>query len=355
MPLFIPFDPDEGLENEIDAKGDLLVGIGADDADNLPVGADGEVLIADSSEPTGVRWGIGELATQAELDAHLADATDAHAASAISFSDPDFAADDVEDAIVELNDEVIKKAVIDAKGDLIVGAGNDIPDRLPVGEDGLFLAADSTEPLGVKWAAGGGGGGGTSDHGALVGLGDDDHPQYHNEERGDLRYWQLSTDLATQAELDAVEATIPTTASDVPIVDAAGDFDATDVEGALAELQADAEADAAALAAHLADATDAHDASAISILDAAGDFTADNVEDALAELQADAEADATALADHLADATDAHDASAISIADAGAYYTGTDVEAALQEIGAGGIGGGGGGVGDKLALYVFTR
>lgn len=48
-----------------------------------------------------------------------------------------------------------------------------------------------------------GGGGGVSDHGALAGLADDDHPQYHNNTRGDARYWQLSTDLATQAELDA--------------------------------------------------------------------------------------------------------------------------------------------------------
>jgi hypothetical protein len=42
---------------------------------------------------------------------------------------------------------------------------------------------------------------------------------------------------------------------------------------------------AGGLAAHLADATDAHDASAISLLDTAGDFAATNVEDALAELQ----------------------------------------------------------------------
>lgn len=34
----------------------------------------------------------------------------------------------------------------------------------------------------------------------------------------------------------------------------------------------------------------------------------------------------------------------VSIADAGGYYSSTDVEGALQEIGAGGIGGGGGGV-----------
>lgn len=62
-----------------------------------------------------------------------------------------------------------------------------------------------------------------------------------------------------------------------------------------------------------------------------------------AESTARASGDATQaanLAAHLADATDAHDASAVSIVDAGSFYTGTDVEAALQELG-GSIGGGG--------------
>jgi len=44
------------------------------------------------------------------------------------------------------------------------------------------------------------------------------------------------------------------------------------------------------IAGHIADASDAHGASAISILDTAGDFTATDVEGALAELQTDAEA-----------------------------------------------------------------
>lgn len=42
---------------------------------------------------------------------------------------------------------------------------------------------------------------------------------------------------------------------------------------------------AATLAAHLSDTADAHDASAISVLDTAGNFTATDVEAALAELQ----------------------------------------------------------------------
>lgn len=48
---------------------------------------------------------------------------------------------------------------------------------------------------------------GVTDHGALTGLGDDDHPQYLLTAEGDARYWALTTDLATQAELDAEAAT----------------------------------------------------------------------------------------------------------------------------------------------------
>src|SRR4030095_1064861 len=39
-----------------------------------------------------------------------------------------------------------------------------------------------------------------------------------------------------------------------------------------------------------------------------------------------------ALADHLADTTDAHDASAISVLDTGSNFTGSDVEAVLAEL-----------------------
>lgn len=42
-------------------------------------------------------------------------------------------------------------------------------------------------------ALGGGGGGGVTDHGALTGLGDDGHTQYHNDTRGDVRYYTKAT------------------------------------------------------------------------------------------------------------------------------------------------------------------
>ena len=52
------------------------------------------------------------------------------------------------------------------------------------------------------------------------------------------------------------------------------------------------------VATHTGDATDAHDASAISILDTAADFTATDVEGALAELQSDNEAHVAAADPH---------------------------------------------------------
>jgi len=49
--------------------------------------------------------------------------------------------------------EVLKKAVVDAKGDLIVATAADTPARLAVGTNNHVLTADSAAASGVKWAA----------------------------------------------------------------------------------------------------------------------------------------------------------------------------------------------------------
>lgn len=62
--------------------------------------------------------------------------------------------------------------------------------------DGRYLRIDGDQGLTPEqqaWAqhnsnTGPGGPGGASDHGALTGLADDDHPQYHTDARGDARY-----------------------------------------------------------------------------------------------------------------------------------------------------------------------
>ena len=54
----------------------------------------------------------------------------------------------------------------------------------------------STAAASLTAFGGGGGGGGVTDHGALTGLADDDHTQYHNDTRGDARYARRSNNLS---------------------------------------------------------------------------------------------------------------------------------------------------------------
>ena len=68
----------------------------------------------------------------------------------------------------------------------------------------------------VAAVSGGGGGGGVEDHGLLTGLSGDDHPQYHNNARGDVRYYtkasldggQLDNRYYTEAEVNALIAAV---------------------------------------------------------------------------------------------------------------------------------------------------
>jgi hypothetical protein len=99
---------------------------------------------------------------------------------------------------------------------------------------------------------------------------------------------------------------------------------ATHVQAALVQAESEIDADVLALANHLADTVDAHDASAISTTTT---FGATNVQSALTQAESEIDADVLALANHLSDTTDAHDASAISVTPAVAG--GTDVQASL--------------------------
>jgi hypothetical protein len=65
-------------------------------------------------------------------------------------------------------------------------------------QDNHVLAYDSGTG---GWINQAGGGGGVTDHGALTGLSDDDHAQYHNNARGDARYVPLARTVATGSGL----------------------------------------------------------------------------------------------------------------------------------------------------------
>jgi hypothetical protein len=147
-----------------------------------------------------------------------------------------------------------------------------------------------------------------------------------------------NTDFSKLGTVDSLNAHINDTSdahdasaiSNVP----AGNLVATDVQGALNELQSelDGKALASDLSNHLSDATDAHDASAISSV-ASGNLVSTDVQSALNELQSDIDTRALAsdLSNHLSDAVDAHDASAISNIPSG-NLAATDLQSAVNEL-----------------------
>lgn len=246
-------------------------------------------------------------AAQAALNAHLSDASDAHDASAISILDSanDFTATDVEGALAELqtDHEADAQALADHLADTADAHDATAISFSPAGT----IAATDVQAAIEEVAAEAGGGGAPTGADYLVGTA-----------QGGLSA-EIVVGTSPGGELGGTWAS-PT-------------VDATHSGSSHADVQAAAEATAAAaLNAHITDATDAHDASAISILDAANDFTATEVEGALAELQADHETDEAALAAHIADTSDAHDASAISADSTTLVGTGTDVQAVLEEL-----------------------
>ena len=98
-----------GMVDPTQAKGDLIVRGQSPPVSNLPVGQNGFVLTADSTQLLGVKWA---------------------AIPPAGFTDP-----------------------TQAKGDLIVRGSAAPATRLPIGNDGFILTADQNSTLGVKWAA----------------------------------------------------------------------------------------------------------------------------------------------------------------------------------------------------------
>lgn len=54
-------------------------------------------------------------------------------------------------AVKKVNDLIIPKTILAAKGDLIVGSAPATPAILPVGTNGSILTVDDTKPLGIDW------------------------------------------------------------------------------------------------------------------------------------------------------------------------------------------------------------
>jgi len=119
-------------KNGITTKGDILTF--DTDYNRLPVGTDGQIILADSTQALGIKWG-------AAPGSSLSGMTDVSVSSLANKN------------LLVYNSGTSKwvnKNGITTKGDILT-FDTDF-NRLPVGTDGQVVTADSTQALGIKWA-----------------------------------------------------------------------------------------------------------------------------------------------------------------------------------------------------------
>lgn len=151
-------DPNAINKTILDAKGDLVVASAADTPAKLAVGTDGQVLVADSTAPLGVKWTLDPTTTVVDAKGDLIAGTgpDTLTRLPVGTNGQVLVANSATATGLEWSSETdpnsINKSIIDAKGDLVVGTANDTPSRLGVGTDGQYLVANSATTEGVAWA-----------------------------------------------------------------------------------------------------------------------------------------------------------------------------------------------------------
>jgi hypothetical protein len=152
-----------------DAKGDLAVATAPDTATKLPIGANSQVLTADSTQATGLKWatpaaggGGGSVATDniwdAKGDLAVATAPDTATKLPIGTNNQVLTADSAQATGLKWatpaagGGSVATDILWDAKGDIAVATAPDTATKLPVGANNQVLTADSAQASGLKWA-----------------------------------------------------------------------------------------------------------------------------------------------------------------------------------------------------------
>jgi hypothetical protein len=149
-----------------DAKGDLAVATAADTATKLPVGSNNQVLTADSAQATGVKWATpaspGSVAADTIWDTKgdlaVATAADTAAKLPAGTNNQVLTADSsqvsgLKWATPAASGSVAADVIWDAKGDLAVATAADTATKLPAGTTGQVLTVDPAVANGLKWAA----------------------------------------------------------------------------------------------------------------------------------------------------------------------------------------------------------
>ena len=137
------------------------------------------------------------------------------------------------------------RATLDRIAEFLLGSGIGLASQAEA-EAGTETAGRIFSPLRVKQAIDALSPSGVTDHGALTGLNDDDHPQYHNNARGDARYDALGSASTVQGNLNThtgnssihtpVPAKMPTAEAEAGTATTQRTIDAATLAAAIAEL-----------------------------------------------------------------------------------------------------------------------
>jgi hypothetical protein len=151
----------------ITAKGTLITGTATNSPTALPVGSNGQVLVADSAQATGMRWCSlavgGGTVTSVIAGTGLAGGTITNTGT-ISIPASGATAGSYTNSSVTVNAQGIVTAIssgaaaiacsiVTTKGDTLAATGANTLVRVGVGSNGQFLAANSACTAGVEWVS----------------------------------------------------------------------------------------------------------------------------------------------------------------------------------------------------------